>query len=178
MEFFRQFGLLFSNMEWFVVVCLIVGLVSLLIEVFQPGFGVFGLLGVILMVLGVVLRAVFSQPEDNVTTQVFQLILIQVIIVVGIFILFIVGNKKNWWKNSPFSQEETAVNTDFSDGTKNFTSLIGKNGIASTSLHPIGKMLIDGESYDVITQDFFVEKGQKLEVIAVEGVKITVKSID
>ena len=75
MEFFHQYNLLFANMQWYVVVCLILGLVLLFIEIFQPGFGFFGISGFILLGLSLILRAVFRQPEDNALMQVFQLLL-------------------------------------------------------------------------------------------------------
>jgi len=178
MVFFVQLGLLFSNMQWFVIVCLCVGLVSLFIEIFQPGFGIFGITGVILLILGIILRAVFHSPNDNTLIQTFQLILLLFIFIAGTLLFFMIGNKKKWWKKSPFSQDETAVDVNFSEGTENFSSLIGKNGIATTDLHPVGKMLYNGKTYDVVAENFFVDNGKKLKVIAVEGVKITVKNIE
>lgn len=174
MEFFRQYGLLFSNMEWFVIVCLILGFVLLLVEMFQPGFGIFGIMGFVFLGLTIVLRAVFHSEDDNVLMQVFQLLLTLFIVVGGVFVLFVVANKKKWLKRTPFMQEETAVNPVFSDGTANFNALIGKKGVAITALRPSGKAVIDGQTYDVVAENFFIEKGARLEVKSVEGVKISV----
>ncbi|NLL55971.1 MAG: hypothetical protein GX242_02025 [Clostridiales bacterium] len=178
MEFFVQFGLLFSNMEWFVVVCLIVGLVALFVEIFEPGFGVFGILGLILLALAVILRAIFHKDEDNVLLQIFQLILFIFILAGGAFTLFLVGNKKQWWKRTSLYQLGTAVDAEHSQGTENFKGLIGKQGSTLTDLRPIGKMLLEGKTYDVFADKLFIEKDTKVEVIAVEGVKIIVKSTD
>lgn len=174
MGFFQQFGLLFSNMQWYVIVCLILGLVLLFIEIFQPGFGIFGIFGFILLAASVVLRAVFHAEGDEVLTQVFQLILFQFIIVGGAFGLFLLANKKKWLKRTAFSQEDTAVDPDYSDGTANFNYLVGKKGVANTDLRPSGKAVVEGNVYDVVAENFFIEKGAKLEVKSTEGVKITV----
>ncbi|MFA6867391.1 MAG: NfeD family protein [Clostridia bacterium] len=177
MGFFTQFGLLFSNMQWFVIVCLIVGLVGLFIEIFQPGFGIFGIGGVILLIISVILRAIFHSPEDDVVTQSFQLLLCITVIMIFAFALFIIGNHKNWWKHSSIYQRNTAVDTEFSEGTKDFSNIIGKKGLAATDLHPAGKMKIENTVYDVVTENFFVEKNSEVEVVGVEGVKIIVKKI-
>lgn len=178
MTFFIQFGLLFSNMQWFVIVCLIVGLVALFVEIFEPGFGAFGILGVILLVMAIVLRAIFHEEEDFVLMQTFQLILFIFILSGGAFTLFLVGNKKNWWKRTSLYQLNTAVDTEYSDGTENFKNLIGKQGFTITELRPIGKMLLEGRTYDVFADRMYIEKDKKVEVLSVEGVKIIVKHID
>lgn len=177
MDFFVQFGLLFTNMPWFVIVCLIVGLVGLFIEIFEPGFGVFGIGGLVLLIICIILRAVYHKPEDIVLVQTFQLILFIVVLVAIAFIIFLIGIKKNWWKHSAIYQEDTAVNTEFSDGTKDFSDLIGKVGVAATDLRPAGKMKIDNSVYDVVAENFFIEKNTEIKVVNVEGVKIIVSKI-
>lgn len=178
MEFFRQYGLLFSNMEWYVIVCLVLGLVLLFIEMFQPGFGLFGIIGFFLLGASIIFRAVFHKEEDNVLMQVFQLLLFEFAFVGGGFGLFVLANKKKWLKRTLFVQEATAVNPEYSDGTEDFSSLVGKRGVASTTLRPGGKVMIDGATYDVVAENFFVEKGAKIEVKRVEGIKIVVETIN
>lgn len=175
MVFFQQFGLLFANMEWFVIVCLCVGLAALLIEIFDPGMGIFGIIGGILLIMAIILRAIFHQPEDNVLMQSFQLILLLFLFIALAFTLFIVGHKKKWWKNSFLMHEDTVVDVNHSEGTADFSNLIGETGIASTDLRPVGKMLYCDRTYDVVAENFYIEKGINIKVTAVEGSKITVK---
>ena len=171
--FFQQFGLLFTNMEWFVIVSLILGFGLLIVEFFEPGFGIFGILGFTFLALTLILRGVFHKGDDIVVVQVFQLLLFEAIIVGGAFGLFILATKKNWIKRGPFVQNETAV-AEFSDGTADYTGMVGKSGVASTDLHPSGKAEIEGETYDVVAENFFIDKGTEIVVKSVEGVKITV----
>ncbi len=179
MEFFRQFGLLFSNMQWYVIVSLIIGIVLLLIEIFQPGFGVFGIVGLALLTFAIIMRAVFHNNEDNVILQIFQLLLLIIIISAAGFGFFMLANKKNWLKkNAIFSHEDTAVGVDFSEGTEDFSYLVGKVGKTITDLRPAGKAEIEGKTYDVVAQNFFVDKDMEITVKAVEGVKIEVTVID
>ena len=55
-----------------------------------------------------------------------------------------------------------------------YERLVGKKGIVSTSLHPTGYIEIDNDIYDVVTLGDFVEKGQIVKVINVEGNRIVV----
>jgi membrane-bound serine protease (ClpP class) len=55
--------------------------------------------------------------------------------------------------------------------------LLGKHGRALTDLRPAGKMDVEGEPIDVVTDGRFVEKGSDLEVVKVEGNRILVVPI-
>lgn len=176
--FFTQFGLLFSNMQWYVIICLCVGIALLILEIFQPGFGIFGIMGIVLLILSIILRTVYCYPEDKPVVQAFQMVLLLFIILSSAFALFIIGNKKNWWKNTAFIQNSTAVNTYYSDGTDNYSHLIDKVGVALTDLKPVGKMSLDGKIYDVVAENFFIESGKNIKITAVEGVKITVINLN
>ena len=172
--FFQQFGLLFSNMEWFVLVLFIVGLVCLFIEFLQPGFGIFGISGIVALVGSIILRAIFRQPEDNVVMQTFQFLLLDVLIMGICFLFLFIAQKKGWLKKGIFSVG-TAVDPKFSSGTKDYAALIGKEGVATTTLRPAGKATIDGEVYDVVSAGFLIEQGKEIVVAAVEGGMIQVK---
>lgn len=178
MEFFTQFGLLFSNMTWPVVVCLAVGLALLIVEIFQPGFGVFGVSGILLLVGGIILRAVFNQPEDNVLAQVFiQILIISIIVILG-FIFMVFSSKKGWLSRSAFIEKGTAVDTERSEGTADYRELNGKIGMATTDLRPIGKIALDGNTFDAQAESFFIKKGDGVKVVEVEGSKIVVRLVE
>lgn len=178
MDFFIQIGLTFSNMTWPVILCLIVGLVFMFIEIFQPGFGVFGGIGLLLTVLGIVLRAIFSKPEDNILAQIFILLFILTIIIIAGFIIMVRSAKMGWLSRSPLIEKSTAVSTGISEGTMDYTMLIDKLGIASTDLRPVGKINIDGEIFDAQAESFYISKGEGIKVIDIEGGKITVRRIE
>lgn len=176
--FFTQFGLLFANMEWYVIVCLILGVACLIVEGIQPGFGVFGISGIVLLVASIVLRAVFHKPEDNVLMQVFQFLLLDVVIIAVGVLLLVLAQKKGWLKKTPLFLAGTAVDEAFSDGTKNYAFLLNERGVAVTVLRPSGKAEIDGKTYDVESADFLIEKGENIIVTAVEGSVIKVKKTE
>lgn len=167
--FFTQFGLLFSNMEWFVPVCFIAGLVLIIVEMLEPGFGVFGITGIICLVASIVLRAVFHKEDDIVVMQIFQFVLLDAIIFGVLFLVAFVAQKRGWLKKSALFRTGTAVDEKFSDGTKNYSFLLGKEGKSVTVLRPSGKAEIDGVVYDVESDGLLIEPGVNVRVCAVEG---------
>ena len=171
--FFTQFGLLFSNMEWYVLVLFLVGLIFLFIEFLQPGFGVFGILGSIFLVGSVIARAVTHKPEDMVVMQIFQFLLLDVLILALCLFALFFAQKKGWLKRGVFFVG-TAVDPDHSSGTEDYSSLVGKEGRALTVLRPSGKAEIEGKTYDVVS-DFLIEKDEPIVVVATEGGKISVR---
>jgi membrane-bound serine protease (ClpP class) len=59
-----------------------------------------------------------------------------------------------------------------------YEKLLGLSGSAQTILRPSGKVLIDGEKYDVVTQGEILEAGTPVKVIEVEGNRIVVEKVE
>jgi membrane-bound serine protease (ClpP class) len=51
-------------------------------------------------------------------------------------------------------------------------------GTATTTLRPAGKVAIGGVVLDVVSDGKIIFEGKQIQVIQVEGVKITVKELD
>ncbi len=56
--------------------------------------------------------------------------------------------------------------------------LKGKEGIAQTVLRPGGKVLIEGEVYDAVAENGFIEKDEKILVKKVEATQLYVEILD
>jgi membrane-bound ClpP family serine protease len=54
--------------------------------------------------------------------------------------------------------------------------LLGKSGVAITALRPAGTAMFDGKRTDVLTEGEFIEKGQNVTVIAIEGLRVVVRA--
>ena len=68
----------------------------------------------------------------------------------------------------------TAVSEEKTEGTKDFTYLLQKEGVALTVLRPVGKANFGGEVVDVVARDGFINEGEKVVCIQVEGQRIVV----
>jgi membrane-bound serine protease (ClpP class) len=53
---------------------------------------------------------------------------------------------------------------------------VGQKGIAHTILRPSGKVIINNKVYDASTRGDYIEKGQNIEVIEIEGSTLKVRS--
>jgi membrane-bound serine protease (ClpP class) len=55
--------------------------------------------------------------------------------------------------------------------------LIGKEGIAHTTLRPGGTAEINGRRIDVVAESEFITQGTKIKVVRVEGIKVVVTGV-
>ena len=60
-------------------------------------------------------------------------------------------------------------------GTRDFTYLVGKEGVALTALRPSGTCEIDGERIDVVSEREFITPGSRIKVVKAEGTRVVVR---
>lgn len=74
---------------------------------------------------------------------------------------------------------KVALNTDLKDAisSPDLSSLVGKEGIAATVLRPSGKVSVDGEFYDGVSESGFIEKGDKVKVVRFENAQVYVENL-
>ena len=153
------------------LVCLTIGLVLLAIECFVPGFGVFGILGILFCTFGLVFMIVMGG-----TWRQFLFVFGLVIIVATAIVLIAIRSARfGAISKSPLVQNETALPEDYSSNEKNYSYLIGKIGVTETACKPIGKVNIEGQLYSVITNGEYINKNKEIFVSEVDGTTIVVK---
>lgn len=167
----NDFTTLWTGMEILPAVFLSLGLVLVIIEMFNPGFGIFGALGGVLLVLGVVVRVMQSDPESKLA-HLFMLTFIILLLLTIVFLIIVRLMKFGWISQSSLVNNE--VTTSLSE-TADFSYLVGHVGVSLTSLHPTGKAFINGNNYDVVTRGDFIESNVEVRVREVEGVRIVVE---
>ncbi len=151
------------------IIFIAVGFILLCIEILIPGFGLIGVMGGVLMFVGVVVAGYMEGMWTAITYAGITIALSLVACAVGFWILpktrigqaFILGASEKSDSGFRASPEE-------------LEGLAGKSGIAITSLRPAGIMDIDGDRIDVVTRGEFIEKGEAVRVIEVEGSRIVV----
>ena len=144
-----------------------VGFILIAVEMFSPGFGVGGIIGTILLIIGVVITA------NNFTQALIMILIILVIIIILLVIIFKAATKGRLSKTlilKDAQKKETGY-----IGTEELDYLLGKEGIAMTVLRPSGTADFDGVKIDVVTEGDFIEKGKKIKIIKVQGRRIVVK---
>ena len=165
----------------------IVGLILLAIEIFViPGFGVSGILGVIFIFSGLVLSLIdnvnfnFENVEMASVGVAFATVVLGVF--GGLFVSLYFGDKIFSAKSGPFKNLALKTVQNVSEGYVGVENRLfgfkGKIGTSKTVLRPAGKVLIDGEVFDAVAENGFIDKDVKIKVIKVESAQLYVEILD
>ncbi len=161
------------------ILMFIIGVALILLEIFViPGFGIAGISGIILIFASLFFSLVGGDPFldfELVSRAIIQLSISLVLALVLIFVL-----AKYLPKTSIFNKFVLSVSEKSVDGFSSHSfaeDLIGAEGIALTTLRPAGTAKINGRRVDVMTESEYVEKGKKIKVLAVDGIRVLVKEV-
>jgi membrane-bound serine protease (ClpP class) len=165
------------------ILLFVIGIVLLILEIFViPGFGIFGILGIVCIVTGLAMSLILNDFFDlsvsgsEKITQSFLIVLVS--LVISIFISVFFGG--NLLKSKAFKRLSLNDEQNSSEGYqihKPEISLIGKNGKSITDLRPSGKVEIDGERFEALSIDGFIENGTEVVVTKIENYNLSVKRV-
>jgi len=158
---------LFANVSPFSIILFIAGLTLLVVEMFQPGFGFFGILGIIILVCCIFVTAQ-SVPQAVILTVFFIMLLL---ILLGIFLFFMSKGKLP----NKLVLRDSETKEDGYTGTRDMQEFMGKTGVVTSICRPVGNVDFDGVKLEVVSQGEFIEKGKQVEVIEIEGNRVVVK---
>ena len=170
----EQFVSLFVGMDTITVICLCLGLILAIAEIFQPGFIALGVMGAIMLITGIALRVSTESVEDA-FAMVFMLVFLIVLVLVIAFFAMVSTVRRAWLVGAPYSDDDS---TEDVDSSVDYSHLKGRLGVATTTLRPVGKVEIDDEIFEVIADGFFINRGQVVKVIKTNGSKIVVCRAD
>ncbi|MFH0964125.1 MAG: NfeD family protein [Planctomycetota bacterium] len=154
-----------------VLLLFLLGMVAIFLEVITPG-GVVGMLGVFFLSTGVVVA--FSQLGLR-----GGWVALAAAVVIGP-VSFLLGMKII--PDSPLGKvlrlhKELNAAEGYVASERGLEELVGKTGVAATSLRPAGLALIDGKRVDVVTSGFMIAKGVDVRVVQVDGNRVVVEEI-
>ncbi len=152
------------------------GLVLLLIEAFvTPGFGVAGLLGVAALVVGLGASLVGSGVSTaQAVSAAWQVVISLVLALVFAAIAL------RWLPRLPWGRrlvlQQTLSSASGGESTPpGDRSHLGHAGTALTPLHPSGVAWLDGARVDVVSEGEFIDAGEPVLVVRVDGNRIVVR---
>ncbi len=154
---------------WFELILFASGVLLILIELFVPGFGFWGISGV-----SCILVSLFLTLGGNVTAMSLLSISLLIAIVAFLFILKYLPSSKLWAKL--ILKDTETKEAGFSSGY-DYSSYVGKEGIVLTLLRPSGLVDFDGVQLDVISEGQYIEPGIRVKVVSSNGSRIVVKRI-
>ncbi|MEK6794051.1 MAG: NfeD family protein [Spirochaetota bacterium] len=162
--FISQF--LLGDSNWMAPAIFFVGVVLIVVEVFLvPGFGIPGIVGIVLMFVGIVISFGIKRLEYGI---VVLLVAIVAATIVSVFIAKKLPKSRLFSALSLTADEKGAIAND------NLERLLGKTGTVIGTLRPAGQIEIDGNRYDAVSQGSFIESGTTVKVIKVEGHRVVV----
>ncbi|RBP45495.1 NfeD family protein [Garciella nitratireducens] len=170
------FGLYFGGVllagysSWVAVFLFIIGFILLLIEVFAPGFGIPGIGGILSIIISIIMAS--SSIEQAILSLCISLLLT---IIAGILLIKFVPKNKFFSRitlSTSLNTENGYISSDI------FKDYIGKIGITLTPLRPSGSIEVDGIKLDVVSDNRYIGKNQKVKIIKIEGNRIIVQKLN
>lgn len=155
------------------IICLLLGILCLIVEMFTPGFGVAGGVGFLSLIAAIVMQLGWGSPQ-----MALLIIAIVLCIIVLALVIFIRSFQRGRLSRSFLVLNESIDSASSSLSNDSAKALVGKFGTAVTALRPAGIAEIDGKRLDVMTAGAFVAKGSGIRVTAVDGVEILVVADD
>lgn len=161
---------------WEELLLLGIGLLLLALEVFViPGFGIAGFLGLLALVGGLGLSLIGAGATwPVVMTAVGRSALALVLAI----LLALVALR--YLARSPFGQqfvlkEELGAGEGYATAPETDRRWLGKRGTVLSPLRPSGIAQIEGERVDVVSEGGFIDAGDPVEVIRVDGNRVVVR---
>ena len=156
---------------WLAVLMFLLSFIFFMLEAFVfVGFGVPGMIAIILVAWGIMLLAV--DITQLTAALAIGLIITIVFLLVGVRLM---GRYKMWYKLTVQYKQQ---NKDgYVAPSQDLGKYTGMEGVALTPLRPAGAAEIAGERLDVVTEGDFIPVGAKVIVSKVEGLRVVVRTL-
>ena len=171
------------------IMLFLVGLVCLALELFVfPGFGVFGMSGILLILVSVVMAShTFIWPtrdyEYRQLSQTLGQITLSIVavtagaVVLGRYFPSLPLFNKMVLMPEPIGGAPDPLEKPAPDPDAPLHFLIGESGRTTTTLRPTGKARFGELLVDVTADGFFIEPDSLVEVVEVHGSRVTVRKV-
>lgn len=181
--FFFWIKFLAGTAEWAELLAFGLGLAFIAIEIFVlPGLGIFGIGGLALTVLGVVLMSqTFVIPANSYqANQLARGIWMAIGGMGGLVIGFLIARAflPKAAMMAGLAMDAPTADLDRLERTADYDHLAGKTGTTSTRLRPSGKAMFGDEVVAVVSDGAAIDPGQSVRVIQVHGNRIVVEAVD
>ena len=143
------------------------GIVFVALEMLFPTVGLLAVLGVAAMLYSVVLalggdiNAIYALLAAMAASAIIFALIVNRLPSSRLWKKFVLADKS--------SRERGYVSSE----TKNY--LLGKEGIVLTELRPAGSAIFDDAPIDVVSEGAYIEKGETVKVVAVNGNRVVVR---
>jgi len=155
------------------VLLLVLGLGLATLEILVPSGGLLGFLAVA-AILGSIVVGFMQSWAAGLSLSVAALVAVPLVVVVGL----------RWWPHTPIGRrvllgvpKEQDILPD-SPKVRDLKALVGRVGRARSQMLLSGAVVIDGRTYDAMSESQPIEVGQMVRVVQVRGTEIVVRPAD
>jgi membrane-bound ClpP family serine protease len=155
------------------LILLLFGVALIFLEIFVPSGGVLSVLAGLAILASIIVG--FGE-----SFFVGTVILVVALIIIPI----VVGAAIKWWPHTPFGRmvmiNRPASQSEVLPNTREYRlhdTMIGKRGVAVSSLLPSGDVRIDGQIYDSVSAGMAIDPGQEIEVVDVRTQRLVVRPL-
>ncbi len=172
------------------ILLIAVGLLMIMLEVFViPGFGLAGIVGVVLLLLGLIATFVPDEPGQTFPLYIpslpstMQWLKLAIATVVSSMIASLIGMfmLSKFLPRMPVFRTLVPANPTPSevavDDPYRGAARVGDTGHTEGPLHPAGKARFGSVLVDVVTQGEYLETGAQVEVVERRGNRVVVRSV-
>lgn len=151
------------------LIIFIAGVTLLTLEIFIPSFGIIGITGLVLVGL-----AIYNSLRMD-GKELFLLIGASLAIVFTVTVYVLLGFRANIFDKDILKTVNSRARGFVAKA--DYTSLVGKKGKSKSILRPTGRIELDGDYYDAISQGDFIENDKDIIVVSVKDGHIVVKEL-
>jgi membrane-bound serine protease (ClpP class) len=160
------------------ILLFIIGLLLIAVELFVlPGFVFFGITGIVCVIAGLTMSLLdntFFDFRGVAPNHISNAALTVLVGLTGAFLLIIWLSHKIGTGRGIFRRVSLQTNIETSVAEVVPQELKGCRGMAVTVLKPSGKVLLNGQYYDAISETGFIEQGCSVEIVRTENTQIYV----
>lgn len=172
-----------GTVEWLEILLIVGGIGFLAAEIFiLPGFGIFGVSGLIMLAIGLLLAGqTFVFPTNTYQTRRmisgFGQLGLSFFLILGSLIAFRKQLARTpmfrWFALQPPGADGLLVKMEELDDERR--ALVGSYGSTMTRCNPFGKARIGEQLVDVLTEHAWIDEDSPIEVVAIKGHHLVVR---
>ena len=155
------------------LVLILLGVILLVLEMFVPSGGALGVFAAVAFIAAVIV-GYYEDPYIGTSSLVLVAVLLP-----AFWVAFV-----HWWPKTPIGRRillrrtpEEEESLTYDDLEQQLRLLIGKRGRRKTKMLPSGAVVIEGQTYDAISEGMAIDAGEPIEVIAQRLHRLVVRSV-
>lgn len=156
-----------------------VGVILVLVEILVvPGFGFFGIGGIVALLAGLVMAQVGSLPDRGDFVQAGSVLFAAMVLVTMTSWSLLRSLPRSWRlrRSGVFLGESTDRDEGYTSADVR-SELVGTEGVAITDLRPAGVGLFGDERLDVVSESEWIEEGTRVRIMSAEGYRHVVRAV-